>query len=323
VAPRAARWAAVLLALALVVACSDDDSGGSTSSTSSTTTTTVATVAGCGTPVPKVDDRHLVHGSLESSGGTREYIVYVPDSYDPDAPAPVAYVFHGSGSNKEQQLVYSNFMPYAEADGALLVLPDGKGEPRRRWSPLGPAFAGVEGVNDNQFFTDLLAEVESSWCADPARVLVSGMSSGGFMSAAVACTHSSQVTTVGPVAATVWAEPLCGKAEPVPYVYFHGTADPVVPYDGGPNSGGPVLETSQRWADQNGCEGEPVDERIGTEVVHRHWVGCEASTDLYTVEGGCHTWPGAMDTFLGSPTQDIDATAIIWEMFKASWPDDG
>jgi len=323
---RAVRWAALLLAAAVLGTCSDDDGGESASSTStstttSTTTTIEATGAGCGTPVPEVDDQRLAHGSLESSGGTREYIVYVPDSYDPDTPAPMAYVFHGAGSNKEQQLAYSDFTPYADADGALLVLPDALGEPRPQWSPFGEAFAGVEGVNDIEFFDDLLAEVEASWCIDPERVLVSGMSSGGFMSAAVACTNADQVTAAGPVTATMWAEPVCGEAGPVPYVYFHGTADPVVPYEGGSNSGGPVLETSQRWADQNGCTGEPVDERIGTEVVHRHWEGCEASTDLYTVEEGGHTWPGANQSRLGYTTQDIDASAIIWETFQASWPD--
>jgi polyhydroxybutyrate depolymerase len=272
--------------------------------------------------VPEVDAQQLAHASLESSGGTRDYIVYVPDSYDPDVPAPLAYVFHGRGSNKEQQLAYSQFQPYADEDGGLLVLPDALGSPRR-WSPLGPQFGGVEGVNDLAFFDDLVAHVESSWCVDPERVLVSGMSSGGFMAGSVACTHSEQVTAAGPVTATVWAEPLCGDAEPVPYAYFHGTADPVVPYEGGLNSAGPVLETSQGWADQNGCEGDPVDERVGDEVVHRHWDGCEASTDLYTVEGGGHTWPGARQGGSGHTTQDIDATAIIWDTFQAAWPDAG
>ena len=191
----------------------------------------------------------------------------------------------------------------------------------KRWSPLGPAFAGVEGVNDLELFDDLSAAVAASYCVDAERVLVTGMSSGGFMTGAVACARSDQVTAAGPVTATVWAEPICGDAEPVPYAYFHGTADPVVPYDGGPNSPGPVLETSQAWADQNGCTGAPVDERIGEEVVHRTWEGCDAPTDLYTVEGGGHTWPGAIDVGLGHTTDDIDATEIIWSTFKAAWPE--
>ena len=162
-----------------------------------------------------------------------------------------------------------------------------------RWSPLGPAFAGVEGVNDLDVLRRPVAEVASSYCVDPERVLVTGMSSGGFMAASVGCTRSDEVTAVGPVTATVWAEPICGDAEPVAYAYFHGTDDPVVPYEGGgANSTQPVPRRARRGPTRTAATRDPVDERIGEEVVHRTWEGCDASTDLYTVEGGGHTWPG-------------------------------
>jgi polyhydroxybutyrate depolymerase len=317
---RLPRVLAVVLLLA-GAACSGSDDAGSTTTTTepATTTTSVAGSDGCGGSAPEADDG-LVHATVESSGGTREYMVYLPEGYDPDVPAPVAFVFHGAGSNKEQQLVYSHYQPLADGDDALLVLPDALGEPAR-WSPLGPAFAGVEGVDDLAFFDDLLAAVEADLCIDPERVLVTGMSSGGFMAGAVACTRSDRVAAAGPVTATVWAEPICATADPVAYAYFHGTDDPIVPFDGGPNSPGPVEQTSQDWADQNGCAGEPTDERIGEDVVHRSWSGCDATTDLYIVEGGGHTWPGAISVGLGYTTDDIDASEIIWDVFRATWPD--
>jgi polyhydroxybutyrate depolymerase len=322
------RCAAALLALTVVAACHDgggEAARGETSTTGappSTTSTARAGGEGCSGRDPDVDAQHFVHATIESSGGTREYMVYVPDSYDPARPAPVAYVFHGAGSNKEQQFAYSGYAPYADEDGALLVLPDALGEPKR-WSPLGAAFAGVEGVNDLAFFDDLTAAVMSSFCVDPERVLVTGMSSGGFMAASVGCTHADELAAVGPVTATVWAEPLCGDAEPVAYQYFHGTDDPVVLYEGGgERHTQPVVETSQAWADQNGCDGEPMDERIGDEVVHRTWKGCDAATDLYTVEGGGHTWPGSNGVGrLGHTTDDISATQIIWDVFRSAWPE--
>lgn len=326
------RWTALAVALLLsaVLACSgsgDADEPEASPSTAGEPTTTTSAPApveesdGCGLDQPDTDEQHLFRATIESSGGTREYMVYVPDSYDQEVPAPVAYVFHGAGSNKEEQLFYSDYRAYADADGALLVLPDALGAPAR-WSPLGPMFAGVEGVDDLMFFDDLSAAVEAVLCVDVERVLVSGMSSGGFMAASVACTRSDRVTAVGPVTATVWAEPLCGEAEPVTYAYFHGTDDAAVAYDGGPGTPGPVEQTSQDWADQNGCAPEPTDERIGTDVVHRSWSGCEAPTDLYTVEGGGHTWPGAIPVDrLGYTTDDIDASELIWGAFRAAWPD--
>lgn len=325
---RRATVLGVVLAL-FAAACSGSDGAGdaapttTTSTTEATTTTTTMVTGsdGCGGPAPAPDGDRLVRATIESSGGSRAYMVYVPEGYEPDVPAPVAYVFHGATSNKEQQLVYSRYPSHAEADGALLVLPDALGTPTR-WSPFGPAFAGVEGVDDLAFFDDLSAAVEGGFCVDPERVLVTGMSSGGFMAAAVACTRSDRVAAAGPVTATVWAEAVCASAEPVAYAYFHGTADPVVPYEGGANSPGPVEETSQAWADQNGCDPTPVDERVGTEVVHRAWSGCDATTDLYIVEGGGHTWPGSIPRERSGPTtDDIDATEIIWDVFRAAWPD--
>jgi polyhydroxybutyrate depolymerase len=252
----------------------------------------------------------------------------VPDSYTTAAPAPLLFTFHGAGSNKEQQLVYSAFGPKADEHGALVVAPDALGDPRR-WSPYGMATAvdeaGVDGVNDLAFFVDLLDHLSAEHCIDTSRVWVTGMSSGGFMSAAIACEHSTLIAAAAPVTATAWSDTACTNAEPVPYVYFHGTDDPVVPFlgpvpgdDGEPGPGAAEV-TSQQWAEHNGCDAAPTDERIGDEVVHRAWTGCDAPTDLYIVEGGGHTWPGGIDIEpLGHTTHDISATEIIWDLFEAS-----
>jgi len=322
---------ALLVLLALTATCSGDDGAASLTATAggSTTTTTVTSTAapepttpGCGRPVPATDGDDLYRTTIESSGGKRSYMVLIPAGYDPSVPAPIAFVFHGATSNKEQQLAYSAYGPFAADDGALLVLPDALGEPTR-WSPFGPAFAGVEGVDDLAFFDDLSAAVKDELCVDPERVLVTGMSSGGFMAAAVACTRSGDIAAAGPVTATMWADVVCGAADPVAYSYFHGTADAAVPFEGGANSPGPVEQTSQDWADQNGCTGEPSEERIGTEVIHRSWTACAASTDLYIVENGGHTWPGAvaLGGGFGHTTDDINASEIIWSAFRAAWPD--
>ena len=217
------------------VACSDDGDNAepAEASTSTSTTSAPAGSEGCGGPSPEVDGQRLVRTTIESSGGTRSYMVYVPETYDPDVPAPLAYVFHGAGSNKEEQLLYSRYPTHADADGALLVLPDTCWARRCDGARLAPPSRGVDGVNDLVFFDDLATQVASSYCVDPERVLVTGMSSGGFMAASVGCTRSDEIAAVGPVTATVWAEPICGDAEPVPYAYFHGTDDPVVLYEGG------------------------------------------------------------------------------------------
>lgn len=283
---------------------------------------------GCGVPVAGLPANRTISRTMESAGGERTYLVYVPETYDVDEPAPVAFTFHGAGSNKEQQIAYSAFAPYAEEDGALVVAPDALGQPRR-WSPYGGATisdgAGLAGVRDLDFFTDLLDELEATFCVDATRVWVTGMSSGGFMTATIACEYSGVIAAAAPVTATAWSDTACGDAQPVPYAYFHGTDDPVVPFLGpvpGPNGEpgpGAAEVSSEQWAVHNGCDPEPSEDRVGEEVLHRWWEGCDASTDLYIVEGGGHTWPGGIDVpQLGHTTRDISATEIIWDLFRAS-----
>jgi len=305
--------------------------GGSTESSAATTAPTTAPVGsgGCGARPEAVPENHVLARSMDSGGRTRDYLVYVPDTYRGDEPVALVFTLHGAGSNKEEQLAYSAFGPLADEDGTIVVAPDATGDPRR-WSPYGAepsvSLGGVDGVNDLDFFAELLDEIEGSFCIDPARVYATGMSSGGFMSAAIACEYSDRVAAIAPVTATVYAEGACGGAAPTPYVYFHGTADPVVPFLGpvpGPNGEpgpGAAEVSSQAWADHNGCDPEPTDERIGTEVIHRSWSGCDAPTDLYIVEGGGHTWPGGLVDLpaLGHTTRDIAASEIIWDLFTQS-----
>jgi polyhydroxybutyrate depolymerase len=280
---------------------------------------------GCGTAPGPVDDNGQVERTVASSGGARDYLIVVPDGYDPEVPTPLVFTFHGAGSNKEEQLAYSAFAPMADRDTVLLVSPDALGEPRRRWSPYGVATAGIAGVNDLEFFEDLLADVEASFCVDTTRVHATGMSSGGYMTAAIACAYADRVAAAAPVTATMWAEGACGEAAPMPYVYFHGTDDPTVPFlgpvpgpDGEPGPGAAETSAAQ-WASHNGCDDEPIDEAIGDDVIHRRWDGCDAPTDLYIVEGGGHTWPGAIPIeALGPTTDTISASEIIWDLFQQS-----
>ena len=45
---------------------------------------------------------------IEHEGKNRSYRLYVPKNYEPDSPTPLVINFHGTGSNAEQQAVYSD-----------------------------------------------------------------------------------------------------------------------------------------------------------------------------------------------------------------------
>ena len=146
-----------------------------------------------------------------------------------------------------------------------------------------------------------------------------GMSAGGDMVSALACHADSPFKAYGAVTYMYYNAAECGAAPPRPFIYFHGTDDGVVPIAGSeaPWNDPPVPEAMQRWADHNGCTGGPVERPVSDEVMHLSWTGCDASTEWYRIEGGGHTWPGAVERgSAGHTTDDISASDLIWELFS-------
>ena len=74
----------------------------------------------------------------------------------------------------------------------------------------------------------------SKYNIDPGRIYANGLSNGGGMSYLLGCALSDRITAIGGVAGA-YAFPLeeCHPSRPVPMIAFHGTADPIVPYQGG------------------------------------------------------------------------------------------
>lgn len=251
-------------------------------------------------------------GTIASGGRERTFRLYVPESYDGTRELALVLNFHGLGSNGVESEFYSGLVPVAGREGFLVASPDGI---NRSWL-LTP------GVNDITFTRDLVEGIAEFACVDRDRVYATGISNGGFMSAALACFAGDLVAAVAPIAGMTAPGDLCG--EPVPFVEFHGTDDRVVPYEpgivaptGGRFAGVPAL--MEAWAEFNGCEGEPREEAVGESVVFREYQGCDAPTGHYVVKGGGHTWPGAVEVErLGATTQEISATEIAWAFFEAN-----
>src|SRR3954462_826350 len=218
-------------------------------------------------------------------------------------------------------MIYADFNPLADRDTFLVVAPDGQGSPRHFNLTSEP---GLQ--DDLAMVIALLDGMEKTLCIDARRVYSTGMSDGGAMTSALACRHFDRFAAFGPVAVIINL-PGCGGAMPVAIAAFMGTADPVVPFDGGKVSccGSPVLgsapEAMSAWAAHDGCAGAPTEQRLGSEVRRRTWSGCAGTSSVvfYIIDGGGHTWPGAAITpaQLGLTTQQISASDTLWEFFKA------
>jgi polyhydroxybutyrate depolymerase len=314
-AVRALRVVVVLVAFAAIVACSDSKKPSATASSISAASSSAAPE--CARPHPAGQTTE----TLDFQGQSRTYELYVPAAYGGARNVPVVFDFHGFGSNAKQQIVYGNFKPEANRDDFLIVAPDGQVTPAGRHFNLGNE-SGLQ--NDVAMVGALLDHLEATLCVDTTRVYATGMSDGGGMTSVLACVAADRFAAFGPVAVLLFI-PNCNPGRPIPFTAFMGTADPIVPFDGGKVNccGGSMLaaapDTMAKWAAYDGCGAAFTDERLGTEVRKRTWPGCPgAAPTFYIIDGGGHTWPGGIPVArLGVTTTQIDASATLWDFFKS------
>ncbi|MEM6701265.1 MAG: PHB depolymerase family esterase [Acidobacteriota bacterium] len=271
-------------------------------------------------------DFHLKNrnnGSLVSSGEEREYLLFVPDSYDPSEPTPLVINLHGGALWPALHRDLSGWNELAERKSFLTVYPAGLG---KRWRVLreGPGVA-----QDVQFIDDLIDTLAASYNVDTRRIFVNGLSNGGGMAFVLSCELADRIGAVGLVASAQmlpWSR--CEGAPPMPMISIHGTADELAPYDGGSTWVAPpgvefpsVAEWTELWARRNRCRPSPEDSSVTDSIVRRDYRGCErsAAVVLFTIYGGGHTWPGGLpmaEWFLGPTTSDIDAKTEMWNFFE-------
>ncbi len=304
----------------LVAACS----GASSDTASKQTPTIVAAivpsaVTGCSTPRPHAAGDF--DQSMESGGSSRTYILHIPTGYDGNTPAPLLIPLHGYGLSAKQMDDYTRFGALSDMGNAIIATPNGSGAPQRwNWrKALGEP-------DDVQFATDLLDKVVADLCIDEDRIFVAGFSDGAAMSRILACALPARIAAIATVSA-----PSVPCAAAVPMVGFHGTADPLIPFEGGvvPQAVGgggtfpPVRRSVSEWARALGCDGLAIISRPAATVELSTYVRClrgDGEALLYTAIGAGHTWPDAPPLppeQFGPTLTGLDATSIIWSFFVA------
>lgn len=264
------------------------------------------------------------NGAIVSSGQEREYLLYVPNSYDPAKPTPLVISIHAAALWPATQREASHWNKVADEHGFIVVYPSGTGIlPSRIWllEPDAELSANV------RFISELIDTLEAAYNIDPTRIYVNGFSNGGAMAFALSCTLSDRIAAVGTVAAAQDQRPWswCADPRPVPMIAFHGTADPIVPYGGGKKWTSPrpfpsVTMWAANWARRNRCGPNPGASTVATDVTRLAYTDCadDATVELYTVQGGGHSWPGGKPLprwMVGRTSRSVDATRLMWTFF--------
>ena len=287
-----------------------------TSSASVTTTIpALAATATTTTAVPPARPRAPSGDSVETmthDGVERRYLLHVPTDLPAGASVPLVLVLHGAGGEPEEIEAGTGWNALADERGMVVAYPEGDGGDWNAGACCGSAVR--ENHDDVGFLNALIEHLDGFAQIDPARVVLVGHSNGGMMAYRLACDPDTKVFGVASVAGTNMAG--CQPVHPLSFMEIHGTADRVVPYEGGstPESdaaGLPPLtpvEVSVTWIVQAlGCESTP-DEATVSKTTTQTWSQCsdDNRAQFVTLTGSGHSWPTG---------RSFDATTAIADFF--------
>jgi len=227
---------------------------------------------------------------------------------------PLILLFYGYASNPAQVSALTGLPARGSTAGFLVAVPH---------TQAGESEWQVDGHGTDATFVDgLVSTLENTYCLDRNAIFATGFSAGAAFTIAYSCAHRTEISAI----ATVAVEFQLGCTRPLSILAFHGTEDPLVPYENGAIGrslpGVKVRGTQLNmgdWARLDHCRPRSRDTRIGSQVNRQQWIGCTEGTSviLYTVIGGGHSWPGADPKGARELTAgQVSATQQILSFFK-------
>ncbi len=287
-----------------------------TATTTATTTTTTSAGTACALKGPAPG---IYQESFDSAGSARTYVLEVPTAAATGAHLPLVVSFHGYGKTAAEQEAYTQLSAYALHQGVFVVTPDGL---MGQWNFVRRPSVGP---SDVAFIASLLGALSQRICYDPKRVVATGISDGADMANTFGCAFPDLVAAVFAVAPSIDSQDCPLPAASM--IEVHGTADPIVPFDGGggdrpyPFQGTEAVAAYTRvahWAALDKCATSPSQDSVAAGV----WASvyaCPAGRQvaLYVIEGGGHTWPGAAPIpSLGPTSTAVSADQAVLSLAK-------
>lgn len=254
-----------------------------------------------------------------------------------EGPRPLLIVLHGESQDASAVRAVTGFDALATREQIAIAYPDAThniwNDGRRPEETNGRGASAR--IDDVGFIKDLAAKLVQDGVADPSRIYLAGISSGGAMALKLACT-SPQTFAATAVFLTSMPRSMmagCKDSAPIPLMMLNGAADPLLAYQGNqptdPRKAATIAieDVFTFWQQKNQC-GAATDVALpdiapddGTRIIRRQ-AACPAHTGLalYKVEGGGHRLPALVPTpvpsmierLVGRQSRDADATALAW-----------
>ena len=255
--------------------------------------------------------------NITFQGVDRNYISYIPESYDPQNPSPILFVFHGFGGQNILTMNNTKFNQIADSNNFIVIYPQGTlFGIAPHWNVGG--WTSGSTVDDVAFVDHLLTDLSSEYNINLDRVYATGMSNGGFFSFLLACQLSDKFAAIASVTGSMTTDTFqnCNPSREVPILQIHGTNDIVVPYAGIQSWNTPINDVLSYWVNNNQCSTTPnvillddVDPNNGItveDITYNNGVNQSVVKHL-KVYGGGHEW---------YQNDDLDASEAVWTFFS-------
>ncbi len=242
--------------------------------------------------------------ALCDQGYWRKFRLMIPASYTGASARGVVFALHGGDETMPQFAANAaGLFTKCNLEGAFLVMPEATKNPETGGTLWNNKPVSVV-VDDRNFITNLLDELDTTLNIERRRVYLCGFSNGGRMGFWMAATRTNVLAAIGAVGAmTGWNDRTTGALiappaplEPVAVHMTRGTLDDRVPYNGGTNNAEQLVfsvwDDLAYWVGGSGCAGAPVTNVVGvtTNIVYAPCAGI-AEVQLDVVGGLTHQWP--------------------------------
>lgn len=233
-------------------------------------------------------------GLVTRRSGLDAYSIQVPDGIKAGSRAPLALMLHGLAAGSTGFPERTGWLPFGEQHDVIVAFP----------KAIAQTWLRMSGSPDVSFVRRVVADIRSTWCVDPHRIFVGGVSDGGFMAARLACDAADLFAAVAVVAGGAPGGSLdpCAPSEPVAVSFFHGTADKFVSIES-------AAKGRDAWVRRLRCDARPVDVRAPYGPLQR-FRGCSEGVEVMwrVYNGAPHSWPKG--------ERRDDAVARMWSFFK-------
>ena len=241
--------------------------------------------------------------SIVHDGFNREFVLYIPNSYDGTSSVPLMFNFHGFGGSASNYMLEADMRSLAEADTFILIYPQGSClDGLSHWNACPLGGDNKSNADDFGFIESMITEISSHYNVDMERIYATGYSNGGMMAYGLANYKSDLIAAVASVSG-VMLDCTGTKSHPMPVVHLHGTSDDVFPYNGSSDYNS-VQSTLDHWINFNNTVLTPT---VTSDNNIEHYVYNQGdrsvSVEHYKFIGGDHVWFSA--TYHDQSTSDL------------------